>query len=184
MVESQSRGYHSRWGTALERFQQRFDAVLCVLFVILVLILTPLGVFALVGGLTRGGEDDTFLIAIGLANLLAAALFVAAIWLVRSRDPKLTAWRMLASVGALIYFVGFVLPFLNRVWYSVQVNGRSRLLHNVLRHSELLWIGGLTIRELGVPILVCIVLLEARAAVAHLQARANGTDAPNHLVDR
>ncbi len=76
-----------------------------------------------------GGEDSSFLIALGLADLVAAALFVAAIWLVRSPEPKLPAWRFLVSVGALIYFVGFVLPILNRVWYSVQINGRSGCLN-------------------------------------------------------
>ncbi|MGA7671367.1 MAG: hypothetical protein WBW04_13160 [Nitrolancea sp.] len=179
-----SDGYQTGWASALARFQHGLDSVLFVLFLILALILTPFGLLELVGGLFRGGEGKGFLVALGLANLFAAALFAGGMWLVRSNEPRLSAWRALAGVGAFIYVAGFFLPFFDRVWGLAHFDSRTSLFRIAWENVGLLLNGGLTIQELGFPIFICIFLLELRALVAHLHARPIGPDVMNRPEDR
>ena len=123
--------YQGWWSTALTRFQHGLDAVLSVIFPFLALFLTALGLLGLFASLSGGAESPDFLFMFGLANLMLALLFAAAFWLVRSNEERLSRWHFVAEMGVLLYCAGFLWPYLNRVWSSVQVNGRDSLFRNL-----------------------------------------------------
>jgi hypothetical protein len=154
--------------SVLECIEHAFDAVLGIACPIVAVGLAVLGVLGLLGGLF-GSYERAFLLAFGVGNLLLALPFAAATWLVRSHEPRLTRWRWLAAIGLLLYCLGFVWPFVDRVWRLMQYEGHASVFHNAWTHSGILLNGGLGVQELGAPFSVCLLLFLLRTLLAHIQ---------------